>query len=270
MSPQNELHGPSRRRRSAAAVLADIEAQIAAGAEHITFGDPDFFNGPGHAMAIVRELKERWPTLTFDVTIKVSHLLKHAVHLAELADLGCAFVVTAVESLSDRVLAHLHKGHTRLDFERALAMARRAGLVLRPTFLPFTPWSSLDDMVELVDFIAANDFVDCVDPVQLSVRLLVPPGSLLLADPDTREYFGDLDPSGLSYRWVHGDARMDDLQRTIAEIVERDGQAAVSSRATFERIRAEVYRSAHRLEPIPLNFEQRTPLTPRLTEHWFC
>ncbi len=32
-------------------VLADIDAQVAAGAQHITFGDPDFFNGPTHAHA---------------------------------------------------------------------------------------------------------------------------------------------------------------------------------------------------------------------------
>ena len=31
-------------------VLADIRQQIAAGARHVTFGDPDFFNGPAHAM----------------------------------------------------------------------------------------------------------------------------------------------------------------------------------------------------------------------------
>ena len=32
-------------------VLADIRQQVAAGAEHITFGDPDFLNGPTHARA---------------------------------------------------------------------------------------------------------------------------------------------------------------------------------------------------------------------------
>src|SRR5204863_9085193 len=34
-------------------VLEDIRRQVGAGARHITFGDPDFFNGPGHAMALV-------------------------------------------------------------------------------------------------------------------------------------------------------------------------------------------------------------------------
>ena len=66
-------------------VLADLAAQVDQGAAHITFGDPDFFNGPKHGMAIVRELHRMWPALTFDVTIKISHLLAHRALLAELS-----------------------------------------------------------------------------------------------------------------------------------------------------------------------------------------
>ena len=119
---------------NAATVVADIAVQVEHGAEHVTFGDPDFFNGPGHGMAIVREVHRRWPALTFDVTIKISHLIAHTALLVELASLGCAFVVSAVESLDDGVLARLDKGHTRADFEHALALMSSAGLVLRPTF----------------------------------------------------------------------------------------------------------------------------------------
>ena len=50
-------------------VLADIDAQVAAGAQHISFGDPDFFNGPGHAMRIVEAMHASHPQVTFDVTI---------------------------------------------------------------------------------------------------------------------------------------------------------------------------------------------------------
>ncbi len=97
-------------------VLADIRQQVAAGAQHITFGDPDFFNGPGHAMPIVEALHREWPDLTYDVTIKVEHLLKHRDLLPVLRRTGCLFVTTAVESLDDAVLATLAKGHTRADF----------------------------------------------------------------------------------------------------------------------------------------------------------
>ncbi len=58
-------------------VLADVDAQVAAGAEHITFGDPDFFNGPTHAMRVVDALHAAHPQVTYDVTIKVEHLLQH-------------------------------------------------------------------------------------------------------------------------------------------------------------------------------------------------
>src|SRR5688572_32344847 len=39
-------------------VLEDIDQQVAAGAAHITFGDPDFFNGPTHARRIVEQLHQ--------------------------------------------------------------------------------------------------------------------------------------------------------------------------------------------------------------------
>ena len=99
-------------------VLADIDAQVAAGARHITFGDPDFFNGPTHAMRIVEALHAAHPDVTYDVTIKVEHLLQHRDLLPRLADTGCAFVTSAVESIDDRVLRLLDKGHTRAGLLR--------------------------------------------------------------------------------------------------------------------------------------------------------
>src|SRR5262245_40365400 len=59
-------------------VVADVATQVAAGAEHITFGDPDFFNGPTHAIRIVEAIHRVYPSLTYDVTIKVEHLLQHS------------------------------------------------------------------------------------------------------------------------------------------------------------------------------------------------
>ena len=75
-------------------VLEDIRQQVAAGAEHITFGDPDFFNGPGHAIPIVEALHREWPALTYDVTIKMEHLLKHRELLPVLKATGCLFVTS--------------------------------------------------------------------------------------------------------------------------------------------------------------------------------
>ena len=124
-------------------VLEDIARQVAAGAEHITFGDPDFFNGPTHAMRIVQELHRRFPRLTYDVIIKVEHLLKHAGHLPTLRDTGCLFVTSAVEAVDDRILEIFDKRHTREDFVRAVLLCREVGLNLNPTFVTFNPWITL-------------------------------------------------------------------------------------------------------------------------------
>ncbi|HEV7555961.1 MAG TPA: CUAEP/CCAEP-tail radical SAM protein [Kofleriaceae bacterium] len=251
----------------AATVVADIAALVEQGAEHVSFGDPDFFNGPGHGMAIVRELHRRWPALTFDVTIKISHLIAHRALLPELASLGCAFVVSAVESLDDGVLARLDKGHTRADFEQALALVRDAGLVLRPTFVPFTPWTTLEQIADLVDVLADEDLIGCVDPVQLSVRLLVPPGSLLLG-PDTRDAFGELDHAALSYRWTHSDPRVDRLQQEIAAIAADAAETRLDPAVAFARIREHVHAACGRRAR--RTAASTRPAPPRLSESWFC
>jgi radical SAM superfamily enzyme YgiQ (UPF0313 family) len=255
---------------AAETVLADVAALVEQGAAHVTFGDPDFFNGSGHGMKIARELHRRWPALTFDVTIKVSHLLAHAALLPELAALGCAFVVSAVESLDDEILARLDKGHTRDDFVRALGLARRAGLVLRPTLVPFTPWTTLSQLADLVDFIVAEDLIGCIDPVQLSIRLLVPPGSLLLG-PLTRAAFGDLDRAALSYQWTHADPRVDQLQQELAAMAATAADAKLDPEIAFARMRQRIY-AANGLDAALLEAPGRPagPPPPRLSESWFC
>lgn len=250
------------------AVLDDIAAQVATGARHITFGDPDFFNGPGHGMRVLRRMHARWPALSFDITAQVTHLRRHRRHLPELAALGCAFVVSAVESLSDAVLARLHKRHRANDVHEALDLCAAAGLAMRPTFVAFTPWTTLDDMRALVDFIAARGLVDHVDPVQLTIRLLVPPGSLLLAESPA--CFGALDPAALTHRWDHPDPRMDALQRAMARRVEEDARRGTDAARTFATLRALVYEAAGAAVP-PADAAPRARVrVPRVTEPWFC
>ena len=53
--------------------------------------------------------------------------------------------------------------------------------------------------------------MDHVDPVQYGIRLLIPPGSLLLDLPEMRPYLGELVPGGFHYRWTHPDPRVDRL-----------------------------------------------------------
>ena len=253
-----------------ATVVADALQQVAAGARHITFGDPDFFNGPTHGLRIMREVRAVDPDVTFDATIKIEHVLEHADRLPELAELGCVFVVCAVETLNQDVLRRLRKGHTKADVERALELLDAVGIAMRPSLLPFTPWSTPAEYAELLGFVAEHDLVDHIDPVHLSIRLLVPPGSLILGEDPDGEHFGELDPPSLQHRWSHPDPAMDALQRDVSAIVEAAASRSEPARITFRAIwRVAAQRTGLLLDRPPVPFVRR-PKAPRLTEHWFC
>jgi radical SAM superfamily enzyme YgiQ (UPF0313 family) len=250
-------------------VLADVDAQIAAGAEHITFGDPDFFNGPTHAMKVVTALNAKHPAVSYDVTIKVEHLLKHADLVPRLADTGCAFVTSAIESVDDRVLALFAKGHTREDFVTAVALCRASGLTLVPTFVAFHPWLTLSSYCDLLDTIAHLDLVDHVAPIQLAIRLLVPEGSRLLTLDEMRAHVGPFDPATLAYRWSHPDPDVDALQREIMALVGR--RLTADRRTLFDEVSALAHKRAGIESPVADPRPARNRATvPYLNEPWYC
>ncbi len=253
-------------------VLEDVHQQVAAGARHITFGDPDFFNGVRHALELVKEFHREHPQVSYDVTIKVEHLLKNARHLPTLRTTGCAFVTTAVESLDDRVLALLDKGHTRADFFHLVELFRESGLTLAPTFVAFHPWTTLESYEEMLRTLADLDLVESVPPVQLMLRLLIPARSRLLELEEVQELIGPFDESALSYRWQHPDPRVDRLQRDVAAIVEACAEKDWDRRTVF----CEAWKLARRAlqQPLPA-LPAVTPglaraTIPYLTEPWFC
>jgi radical SAM superfamily enzyme YgiQ (UPF0313 family) len=249
-------------------VREDVRRQVAAGATHITFGDPDFLNGPGHALKVVRGLHQEFPEITFDFTAKVEHILKQRTIFPELGASGCVFMISAVESLSDKVLTILAKNHTRADVVEALHIVRDAGITYRPTWVPFTPWTSRDDYREILDFVRKHGLIDHIDPVQYTIRLLVPPGSWLENHPDMLPYRGALDQPAFSYRWAHPDPGMDRLQREVAALVERDTREGVDGALTFARVQAlaEGRPAEDALAPLPVGRLR----APRLSEPWFC
>jgi hypothetical protein len=211
---------------------------VAAGARHITFGDPDFLNSSKHALAIVRHMHADHSEITFSFTAKVEHIITHRELFPELARLGCVFMVSAVESLSDRVLEILDKRHNRNDVYAALDIVRNAGISLRPTFVAFTPWTTLDDYIELCDLVTSHDLQNEVDPVQLAIRLLIPPGSLLLARPELTPFLSPepFDERSLSHRWTHPDPRMDRLYETVSSVAEEAARVDEAPAITFARI----------------------------------
>jgi hypothetical protein len=209
-----------------------------------------------------------FPALTFDFTAKIEHLLNRGEHLPEFAEAGCLFIITAVESLSDTVLEILAKNHTRSEVETALGVCREAGIPLRPTWVAFTPWTTLEDYCEVLNFVEANGLVDHIDPVQFAIRLLIPPGSLLAEHPETLPHRGELDEAAFTYRWQHPDPAMDALQKEVSQLVERDTMAETDPATTFFRI----LELAHGREPadaVCLLPSDRLR-TARLTETWFC
>jgi radical SAM superfamily enzyme YgiQ (UPF0313 family) len=254
-----------------AVVLGDVRQLVTAGATHVTFGDPDFLNGPGHALAVARAVHAEFPTLTFDFTAKVEHLLRQRRHLPELASLGCAFIVSAAESLSETVLANLAKGHTRADIVEALRLCRAAGIALRPTWVAFTPWTTLADYREMLAFVEAEGLVDSVDPVQFSIRLLVPPGSLLLKSPEMQPHLRERVQDSFYYRWEHPDPRVDGLHEAVSRLTAEAAESQEDGAVTFARVvdLADVAMGAalrsRASEPAA---DRRRP--PRLTEPWFC
>lgn len=250
-------------------VLADIRQQVNAGASHITFGDPDFLNGPGHALAILEAMHAEFPCLTCDVTIKIEHLLQQRHLLPRLRRAGCVLITSAVESLDNRVLRILDKRHTRDDVRRALNLTAQAGIALNPTLVSFTPWTTRASYLDLCRTLAAWGLSERVAPIQMGIRLLLPRRSLLLNQPDTREWLREFDDEALSYRWQHPDAAMDGFY----DQVQRWITAAVQDRRPRAEVFRQIWAGAAELAGVSGECFDAAPdrnTIPWMNEPWFC
>jgi radical SAM superfamily enzyme YgiQ (UPF0313 family) len=250
-------------------VLADVRQQVAAGARHITFGDPDFFNGVGHAIPLVEALHREFPGVTYDVTIKVEHLLKNADLLKTLKATGCLFVVSAVESLDDAVLKRLEKNHTRADFFRVVELCRRAGITLQPTFVPFTPWTTLEQVVDLFAETQRLELTEAVAPIQMCIRLLISAGSRLLELEEVRKMVGPFDAPALVYPWKNPNPGVDALCEELQGIVASSDKLKRGRTATFEKMWLAVNQAAHRELKAQMPLPVRATV-PYLNEPWYC
>ena len=260
-------------------VMADIRQQVAAGAQHITFGDPDFFNGPGHAVAIVKALYAEFANLTYDVIIKVEHLLRHMQYLPTLGETGCLFITTAVEAVDNDILQILDKGHTRADFAQAVALCRDSGLTLTPTFVAFNPWITLEGYLDLLRTIADLDLVDHVAPIQYAIRLLIPAGSRLLELGEVKELIRAFDKEALVYPWQHADPRVDRLQEDVLQLVQKSEASDEPRHKIFTRIWKLTRDAIHDGQVatkitndfiLPSMMHPHGRAVPRLSEPWYC
>ncbi len=252
-------------------VLEDIRQQVASGARHITFGDPDFFNGPAHSISIVEAMHREYPKLSYDATVKIEHLRKHDALLPALRETGCLFVTSAVESVDDAVLEKFDKGHTRADFTAVVARFRELGMTLLPTFVPFTPWTTFDGYMDLLDVLAEQGLSENVAPIQLAIRLLIPAGSRLLELPEVSAMVGPFDSAALVFPWEHEDARVDALACEISQLVQRGDSLKLSRTKIFSHIRRAAHAAAgnRAMNGIAHSVMKSAPV-PYLDEPWYC
>ena len=254
-------------------VLGDIRQQVVAGARHITFGDPDFLNGPTHALRIVRQMHKEFPDTTYDVTIKVEHLRRHVDLLPELQATGCILVTTAIESFDDAILEHFDKRHTAEDLAFVLEAMRGIGLAINPTFVTFTPWTTIDGFIRFLETIVRLDLVQNISPAQYAIRLLVPAGSKLLELPEMTELVGPFDANLLCHPWTHSDPAVDQLFSRVTEIVASDQHMATSRSETFTQVWEAAHESRNGSAPTsaaPDLGVLPVAAIPYLTEPWYC
>jgi len=164
------------------------------------------------------------------------------------------------------------KRHTMDDFIRVVSLFREVGLVLCPTFVTFTPWTSLEGYRDLLDLLAQLDLIENLPPIQLAIRLLIPAGSRLLELPAVQELVGAFDEAALCYRWTHPDPRVDQLYADVLAAVQA-GQAAQKTRPS---IFGTVWDLTHRALGVdipalvmPSPKHPKAPI-PYLSEAWFC
>ena len=203
--------------------------------------------------------------LSYDATIKVSHLLKHRDLLAVLRRTNCAFVTSAIESLDDAVLAKLDKGHTRADFLEAVGLARAIGLPLAPTFIPFHPWTTMESYRDFLRTLVELDLSTQIAPIQLAIRLLIPEGSLLLELPEIGKLVDRFDGRALYYPWRNADATLDALCGRLQETIKREEKRRTPRAEIFRQI----WDLAETGEFPDVPMESRATI-PYLTEHWYC
>jgi hypothetical protein len=251
-------------------VMQDVRQQVAAGAQHISFGDPDFFNGIRHAMELVEEFHREFPSVTYDVTIKIEHLKKYEAHLPKLKDTGCLFVISAVEYLDDAVLRALDKGHTREDFLHVVRAFRALGMTLHPTFVPFTQWTTMESYLDLLRVLHAESLIENVAPIQLGIRLLIPEGSRLLELDEVRRNVGPFDAESLFYPWKNADPRVDALGETVQAIAAEGDRRKESRSLVFGRIWKAAHAAAGLAAPVLHSAQAPVAAIPFLSEPWYC
>ncbi len=247
-------------------VLDDIDQLASAGAQHITFADPDFLNAPRYSMDVLRAAHDEHPDLTFDVTVKVSHILDHRDLLPVMADLGVLFIVSAFETVDEPSLKILDKGHSSRGMSQATSLVLDAGMWIRPTWLPFFPWTEPQHVAGIAEFIDDHRLWEATEPVQLALRLLVPEGSLLEKHPEARRHLMAYEPEELTWTWEFANSDTALIHKQLDELATEAAECGEEAMRTLSRMRRVLFSGrATANDSMPAGDR-----VPRLTESWFC
>ena len=247
-------------------IITDVTNQVEEGAKHISFNDPDFFNGPKHALKILQLLNEKHPSITYDSTIKVEHILKYPDYFQELKNLNMLFVISAFETTNDHVLNILQKNHSFNDLNKAVELSLENKIDIRPTWMPFSPWTEQNDLISIIKLIENYKLRETVDPIQLTIKLLVPKNSLILKRPEMKEYLLDYDPSSFSYAWKYKFPNIDNIQNELfTYVLQHESENEYAQYLGLVDIL-----ESHTNETL-LNSERYSQrIVPKLSETWFC
>jgi hypothetical protein len=143
-------------------------------------------------------------------------------------------------------------------------------MTLHPTFVPFTPWTTLEGYVDLLKVLQAEELVENVAPIQLGIRLLIPEGSRFLELEEVRGLVGGFDAQSLVYPWKNADARLDELSEVVQAIAADADRRKETRSAAFARIWQAAHAAAGLDAPRIDVTEGAARPVPFLSEPWYC
>ena len=247
-------------------IVSDVENQVKQGAKHISFNDPDFFNGPIHALKILESLNEKFPSITYDSTIKVEHIIKYKKYFKELSSLNMVFVISAFETTNDLVLSILEKNHTSHDLNNSIEISQDFGIDIRPTWMPFSPWTELNDLSNIVKLIEKYELRETVDPIQLTIKLLIPKHSLIIKKPEINKYLGNYEKNSLSFKWEYENNDVEKLQSSLFDFILNNSELDEHKQYLGMVNIIEKCTDTKLLTNSSYDFKN----VPKLSETWFC
>lgn len=192
------------------AMVTGDAAQLAAqGARHFAFVDAEFFNTRRHALNAMQAVAAELGPVTFELTTRFDHIMEFEAEINQMTRLGLRVITSALEFPSEKVLRVFDKGIDVPGIKKAIRVAKNAGIELRPTFITFTPWVTLEEIHGLDDFMEETGITDWVDHTARQTRLLLFKGSPLLGTPWLDGI--ELTDRGFYYDWKHPDPAVDEL-----------------------------------------------------------